>query len=554
MKNLDAVYHYLTPENPAAGLQIEGGFRSISMNGRRGLQAESIHSRIVIPQHPVNQDQGSITLWVLALEDLWCESNQQHIRKHDPSAYNYVILSDKQQVRDWENAAFSLTFCAGWYPQYFVKFGTGRIYPDVHSKHLGYASAGHFSFPKLKWIQLGISWDQQSNDYRIFANGVKIGCDDKFIKHAGGPDGLQVGQNDPESMQTLKEPCSETLYLGNTAMAFSSLKFYDRALSDREMAQAYDAEAIQPDAELDAGLRKTYCGDGFINDTWQPDAEWELKLDSPLSRPEDLELFYVQGNTRSVRMTDEGLEVHTRFEPEHQSLAEPDFQDELFHQTIPNNTDPITCGPIFREFLPGESFPKANPGWARRKPGVERENQMYLWTSQSFEGELALEFEFMLKKEFGLGLLCLQATGMQREDFMKDYPLRKSGSMGMVAWENVRNYHWEWFREMGDTYNEVNTHAVCKEPWMKPLAYACHPARLTKNEWHTLRFVQEGGHLRGIIDGQVIWDAHDIPNENNGPVYTAGRIGLRCMLGTHLVYRNIKVWNKKLPYEAEPWN
>lgn len=88
---------------------------------------------------------------------------------------------------------------------------------------------------------------------------------------------------------------------------------------------------------------------------------------------------------------------------------------------------------------------------------------------------------------------------------------------------------------------------------MKPLAYVCHPVRLSKNEWHTLRFVQEGSHLCGIIDGEVIWEAHDIPNENNGPVYTAGHIALRCMLGTHLVYRNLKVWNKKLPYEAVQW-
>jgi hypothetical protein len=544
----DVVSHCISTENPGKGVGLEGAFRRVSMAGRSGLQAVSIHSRIRVAHHTVSQDKGSLTLWVLALEDLWCESNQQHIRKHDPMAYSYVILSNHPQIRDWESAAFSLTFCAGWYPQYFVKFGTGRVYPDVHRKRLGYASAGHFSFPKLKWIQLGVCWDLQNNDYRIFANGVKIGCENKFLQHGCGPD----LPDDPKNMQTVKEPCGDTLYLGNTAMAFSDLKFYDRALSDREMTQAYHAGVIQPDVELDAELRKVYLGEGFQKDTWVPDAEWELKMDAPLNRPADLELFYVQGNTKSVRMTDEGLEVHTRFEKAQQSLAQPDFQDELFSQTLPGS-DPITCGPVFREFAPGEQVPKADPGWARRKPGVEGENQMYLWTRQSFEGDLALEFEFMLKKEFGLGLLCLQATGMQREDFMQDYPLRKSGSMGMVAWENIRNYHWEWFREMGDTYNAVNTHAVCKEPWMKPLAYVCHPVRLSKNEWHTLRFVQEGSHLCGIIDGEVIWEAHDIPNENNGPVYTAGHIALRCMLGTHLVYRNLKVWNKKLPYEAVQW-
>ena len=541
--NETSTFHYLSMDGSERGVQMNGRFRCISMDGRTGFQAESIHSRVVIPRHTVDQDKGALTLWALALEDLWCESNQQHIRKHDPAAYNYVILSDQPQIRDWESAAFSLIFCAGWYPQYFVKFGAGRIYPDVYRKRLGYASAGHFSFPALKWIQLGVCWDLQNNDYRIFANGVKIGCENKFLQPGCGP-GLP---DDPEKLQMVKEPCGDTLCLGNTAMAFSDLKFYDRSLSDGDMAQMYRAEVIRPDAKLDAELRKVYLGEEFKKDTWLPDAGWELKMDAPLNRPEDLELFYLQGNTKSVRVTDAGLEVHTRFEKEHQSLAQADFQDDLFHQTLPGS-DPVTCGPVFREFEPGEPVLKLDPGWARRKPGVDGENQMYLWSWQSFEGDLALEFEFMLKKEFGLGLLCLQATGMQREDFMKDYPLRKSGSMSMVVWENIRNYHWEWFREMGDTYNAVNTQAVCKEPWMKPLAYACQPERLSKNEWHTLRFVQEGGHLRGIIDGEVIWEADDIPNENNGPVYTAGHIALRCMLGTHLVYRNLKVWNRSLPY------
>jgi len=160
---------------------------------------------------------------------------------------------------------------------------------------------------------------------------------------------------------------------------------------------------------------------------------------------------------------------------------------------------------------------------------------------------LALEFEFLIKKEFGLGFLCLQATGMQQEDFMKNYPLRKPGSMSMMARENIRNYHWEWFSEMEDTYNLVNTHAVCKEPWMKPLAYDCHDRRLAKNEWHTLRFVQEGNHLLGGIDGQIVREAEDQPNQNHGPVYTSGHIGLLCILGAHLVYRNLKEWNKTLP-------
>ena len=45
-------------------------------------------------------------------------------------------------------------------------------------------------------------------------------------------------------------------------------------------------------------------------------------------------------------------------------------------------------------------------------------DQMYLWTKQSFEGDLYVEFDFKSIRPGGLALLMLQAPGMQREDFM----------------------------------------------------------------------------------------------------------------------------------------
>ena len=60
-----------------------------------------------------------------------------------------------------------------------------------------------------------------------------------------------------------------------------------------------------------------------------------------------------------------------------------------------------------------------------------------------------------------------QASGMQREDFMKEYPLRTNGSMSTVHSEDVRNYHWEFFREMNDTRNDVCSHGCSeKVPWL----------------------------------------------------------------------------------------
>lgn len=76
---------------------------------------------------------------------------------------------------------------------------------------------------------------------------------------------------------------------------------------------------------------------------------------------------------------------------------------------------------------------------------------MYLWTRDVFEGDLYLTAEFRIHQHGGLALWMLQAAGMQGEDFLSDYPLRSDGAMSTVITEDVRNYHWEFYREMVDS-------------------------------------------------------------------------------------------------------
>jgi hypothetical protein len=537
----------LTDESFLAS-HTSGPFSLVEHKKRAGLLASSIQSRILIPDHNLNKPCGTLILWVMAMEDLACQSNQQHIRKHDPLAYFYSLVSDSPEGRQWTESRFNLLFVPGWYPQFFVKFGQGAVYPDLVRNRIAFALAGHFSFQAHVWYQFAISWDDPGERCAIYANGVRIARENQFRTNAMVDENERTANQQPS---VRRDCCGDQLFLGNTAMAFSEVSFLDRFLEPDEATVQFTQEEQWPEPELTEKLAAVYLGKGTKPDTWEPGSEWRCSLDLTLDQPDHLERFYVQGNTRAPRITAEGLEVHNKPNPAEQSTTLADFQDELFARTL-SFTDPVTCGPVFRESEPDEPVPTRSPGWARKPVGSGRENQVYLWTRQFFRGDLVLEFDFLLKKDFGLALLCLQATGMQGEDFMKDYPPRTSGSMSMVVWENIRNYHWEWFREMGDTYNVVNTQAVCKQPWMKPLAYACQPDRLRKNEWHRLRFVQDGGMLYGSIDGQILWTAEDQPNQNAGPVYHSGHIGFRCMLDTHLVYRNLKIWNRNPPFVIKP--
>ena len=74
--------------------------------------------------------------------------------------------------------------------------------------------------------------------------------------------------------------------------------------------------------------------------------------------------------------------------------------------------------------------------------------QVYIWSNRTFEGNIYVEFEWKALKPNGLSLLMIHASGMTREDFMADYPKKTSGTMNAVHNENVRNYHWEYYREM----------------------------------------------------------------------------------------------------------
>jgi hypothetical protein len=220
-------------------------------------------------------------------------------------------------------------------------------------------------------------------------------------------------------------------------------------------------------------------------------------LDISFLQPEDLDTFYIQGY-QGAKITNDGLLLET--------------------PNIPISSDVV-------------------------------ERQMYIWTKQAFEGDMYLEYEFMTLRKGGLSLLMTQASGMQREDFMADYPLRTEGNMGMVAWSSVRNYHWEYYREMNDVRNDIACGAMLKNPYQYPLAFGCMDKPLEKNQWHKLQFLQIGNKITGAIDGVIIINATDDWKSNSGSVYSFGRIAIRAMVRTKMLFRNLKVYNRNTDFE-----
>jgi hypothetical protein len=217
------------------------------------------------------------------------------------------------------------------------------------------------------------------------------------------------------------------------------------------------------------------------------------KLSVDFNKPTDLDSFCVQGNPVTVKVVKEGLLIET--------------------------IDKLYTGRLL-------------------------DSQVYVWSNKPFEGDLYVEYEFKVLRPGGLSLLMVQASGMNREDFIADYPFRKGGRMTTVYGEDVRNYHWEYYREMADMRNDVSNSALMKNPFLYPLAFSALNTPVEKNVWHKLKFLQIGNKLTGAIDSVKMVEFTDNSFNNNGPVYNFGRIAIRCMLHSKLLYRNLRVYNR----------
>ncbi|NJK90957.1 MAG: DUF1961 family protein [Blastochloris sp.] len=225
--------------------------------------------------------------------------------------------------------------------------------------------------------------------------------------------GVLLGTNDRFHRGWLREPCGETLYAGSPALCHSTVEMFDQVLDEEAIYQGYRDAATDYDPLVEKKLRHHFSGTDLAPFQFVPDKDWSCRMDLTLTEPEHLKAFYLQGYRDAVHSNPEGLHVRT----------------------------------------PALPFVEENT-----------EKQIYLWTEQTFEGNIYLEFEWMTLEPNGLALLMIHASGMAREDFMADYPRKTSGKMTAVHGENVRNYHWEFYREMNDTRNDVGTAFSRKNP------------------------------------------------------------------------------------------
>ncbi len=471
----------------SAGESVKGASRVLDLKGRKGINPTSIHTAIKLDRgHTLNQPQGTLVLWFFALEDLAASFVADHMKLQNEFFDNYTFLSDHEVPRDYPTAKFS--FIWNRFNEFRAKFFKGTVYPThegFEPPQKAWVQAVPFNyFRQHRWYQLAVTWDDAAKSASLFVNGVLLGKSDIFNKDFH------------------RDRAGDALYAGSPALCHGEIAFHDRVLTGAELYRHYRAGAPDYDAAIERELRHHFEGAELQPFTFDPVAAgWTKQFDVDFQNPtEQIKEFYIQGHTASVKPDGhpEGLLIET---------------------------------PELRYGSP-ESW----------------NSQVYIWSHRTFEGNIYVEFEWKALKPNGLSLLMIQASGMSREDFMADYPKKTRGSMNTVHAENVRNYHWEFYREMNDVRNDTGTAFSRKNPFAYRIGFGSAPAPFTINEWHKLQIVQIGGKVRGAIDGKVLLEFEDNSRTNTGAILNYGHIAIRCMVHSALVYRNLKVYTEKLPF------
>ena len=368
--------------------------------------------------------------------------------------------------------------------EFRAKFFKGTVYP-----RLG------FDPPQKAWVQaVPFNYFQKHRWYQI-----AVTWDDKAKQAALFVNGILVGRSDQFNKDFHRDKCRDVLYAGCPAICHGQVEFYGDVLSGAEIYKKYREAAPDFNAGIEKDLRHIFEGTNLEDFTFKPDANWTKQFDVDFQDPAQIKEFYIQGHSEAVKPDGhaEGLLIET-----------PD---------IPYGWN---------------AYPK----------------QVYIWSNRTFEGNIYVEFDWKALKPNGLSLLMIQASGMTREDFMADYPKKTSGIMQTVHEENVRNYHWEFYREMNDVRNDVGTAFSRKNPFAFRIGFNSAPAPFAINEWHKLQMLQIEGKIRGAIDGKILLEFDDNSRTNTGCILNYGHIAIRCMVHTAMVFRNLKVYTDKLPF------
>jgi len=468
---------------PEPFLLLKGAYDILDYQGRKGMVLHSRHGSLRLPGNPCEREEGAIGLWILPLEDLSPWPHWEHHKTHNENVQSLTLLADQPVLMNDQPSGFAMVWHSNWHPGFFTKFFRGWHYDGFRGEPKAIAAAGHLPLKAGSWVHLLVTWSRPQSRIRLYCDGIRVGHSDAQLDARKSTDTrhLTFDRQGPD------------LYTGGTLWATGEITAYEEFLDDGSADDLYLSEASTPASEHRNHLRSVFRASETVPMPPAQENHWHPVLDLPLTDAKGLDRFFIQGCGPAPRLTEEGLRVTT------------------------DMNDPT---------------PKRQP--------VSYE-YAYLWLRGFWHGDMRIRYQFKTKQRGGLSLLMAQVSGMHGEDHLADYPLDVDGRMELVCWKDIRNYHWEYYREMDDVRNEAASHAMLKNPFFTPLGYRVQTELYPLDEWIDLEWRQERDRILGAINGRVILDTVDDPHTHNGPRYSRGRACIRCMCRTDMVFRNLKI-------------
>ncbi len=177
----------------------------------------------------------------------------------------------------------------------------------------------------------------------------------------------------------------------------------------------------------------------------------------------------------------------------------------------------------------------------QEKPKDEGGNHIVLWHKQTFPKDFIAEWEFTPNEVAGLCIVFFCAAGRNGEDLFDPSLQERDGTFTGYTMGDINCYHISYFRNTCAR----SPNCALRKNWGFYRASAGYDfIPLEAGVTSKLTLVKRGAHLQLAINGQVAIDWVD-DGVTRGPVWGAGKIGLRQMMTTDGWYDSFRVWEAR---------
>ncbi|MFH1999816.1 MAG: DUF1961 family protein [Planctomycetota bacterium] len=179
-------------------------------------------------------------------------------------------------------------------------------------------------------------------------------------------------------------------------------------------------------------------------------------------------------------------------------------------------------------------------------PPTRGTGHLVYWCPEELPDHFVAEWEFEALKKHGLCLVLFAARGAGGEDlFDPSLPDRSDAHWKHYTQGVINSYHICYFVNLPLYQTGHPTSNLCKNNQFCTLSLGPVAVRPGTTGFHSLCLIKDGAHIQLQCDGEVSIDFTDPGGERWGPVFGAGKLGLRQMAVTRGAYRNFRVHELK---------